>query len=281
MMLRTMVEPQHPDLSIARQCQLLGLSRASYYYEPATESAANMELMRLIDGLYTKRPFLGSRKMVQELWREHKVRVNRKRIQRLMRLMGIRSILPQPGTSKPAPQHKVYPYLLRELKMQRSNQVWSTDITYIPLDGGWLYMMAVKDWFSRFILSWELSNTMDVGFCLVGLESALQRATPEIFNSDQGAQFTSPVFTGRLEQEGVRISMDGKGRCLDNVWIERFWRSLKYEEIYPRQYQDGKQAWEGINNYVEYFNNHRPHQALGYATPAEVYFNNLAAQVAT
>lgn len=281
MMRRAMVEPEHPQLSIVRQCELLGLSRATFYYEPATESDFNLELMRLIDGLYTKRPFLGSRKMVEELWRFHEVKVNRKRVQRLMRLMGIQSVLPRPGTSKRAPEHKVYPYLLRNLAMERPNQVWSTDITYIPVVGGWVYMMAIKDWFSRYILSWELSNSMDVHFCLVALQRALAKVAPEIFNSDQGAQFTSPQFTSVLEQAGVRISMDGKGRCLDNVWIERFWRSLKYEEVYLNEYTSVLDAWRGIHNYVQYFNNDRPHQALGYNTPAEVYFNNLATSVAT
>lgn len=270
---RALVEPEHA-LSITRQCELLGLPRSSYSYQPARESEENLRLMRQIDELYLERPFLGSRQMVEALARTYQVQVNRKRVQRLMRVMGLRSVLPQPGSSAPGPEHKVYPYLLREMKLERVDQVWSPDITYIPVQGGWFYMVAIKDWYSRKILSWELSNSMEVQFCLEALERALEGARPEVFNSDQGAQFTSPRFTQRLEQEGVKISMNGKGRCLDNVWIERFWRSLKYEEVYLKEYLDGVEAWRGIHNYVEYFNSQRAHQGLGGATPAEVYHAN-------
>lgn len=271
---RAMIEPDHATLSISRQCELLGLSRSSYYYKPATETAENLRYMRLIDELYTQGPFLGSRQMIHALKREHDVHVNRKRVQRLMRLMEIASILPQPGTSKPAPEHRIYPYLLRNVAIERVNQVWSTDITYIPVVGGWMYLVAIKDWYSRFILSWELSNSMEVSFCQSALERALYGAQPEVFNSDQGAQFTSLRFTELLSAREIRISMDGRGRYLDNIWVERFWRTLKYEEVYLKEYATPLEAWQGLDAYIEYFNHHRAHSSLNHATPAEVYFGH-------
>lgn len=262
-------------MSISRQCELLGLPRSTYDYQPATsEKQANLELMKCIDILYTKRPFLGSRKMAQELLAEFGLRVNRKRVQRLMRLMGIASVLPQPGTSRPAPEHKIYPYLLRNMAIERVDQVWSSDITYIPMSAGWMYLVAVLDWHSRFVLSWELSNTMEATFCVDTLERALKRSRPEVFNTDQGAQFTSPRFTEVLEREGVKVSMDGKGRCLDNVWIERLWRSVKYEEVYLNEYTDALFAWRRLADYFAYYNWKRPHQSLDYRTPAQLYFGN-------
>ena len=250
MMARALIEPENEKLSIQRQCELLGLPRSTYYHSPATESAENLKLMRLIDELYTARPFLGSRKMVAELAMHHGVSVNRKRIQRLMRLMGIASVLPRPGTSRPHPEHVIYPYLLRNLPIERPDHVWSADITYIPVINGWMYLVAVIDWYSRFVLAWELSNTMEITFCLDTLQAALAYGPPQIFNSDQGAQFTSEKFTGILKDRGIKISMDGKGRCLDNVWIERLWRSVKYEGVYLTS---TKQRWKHGSNWRSIF----------------------------
>jgi len=216
---------------MARQCELIGISRTSLYYESAGESDLNLKLMRLIDEEFTRRPFYGSRRINAWLGREMGHSVNRKRTQRLMRKMGLEAIHPKPRTSVPQSNHEKYPYLLKGLKIERPNQVWSTDITYIRMPRGFLYLVAVIDWFSRYVLSWRLSNTMDTGFCLKALDDALGQGTPQIFNTDQGSQFTSIDFTGRLKQEGVRISMDGVGRALDNIFIERLWRSLKYEEV--------------------------------------------------
>ena len=274
MMARALIEPENEKLSIQRQCELLGLPRSTYYHSPATESAENLKLMRLIDELYTARPFLGSRKMVAELAMHHGVSVNRKRIQRLMRLMGIASVLPRPGTSKPHPEHVIYPYLLRNVPIERPDHVWSADITYIPVINGWMYLVAVIDWYSRFVLAWELSNTMEITFCLDTLQAALAYGPPQIFNSDQGAQFTSEKFTGILKDRGIKISMDGKGRCLDNVWIERLWRSVKYEGVYLNEYETAVEAWQQLAKYFRYYNFERPHQALDYATPASAYFGD-------
>ena len=274
MALRAMIEPGHEGLSIQRQYELLELPRSTYYHSPATESAENLWLMRLIDEQYTARPFLGSRKMVAELELHHGVVVNRKRVQRLMRLMGITSILPRPGTSKPRPEHVIYPYLLRNVPIERPNHVWSADITYIPVVNGWMYLVAIIDWYSRFVLSWELSNTMEISFCLDALHRALAQAAPDIFNTDQGAQFTSEKFTSILKCHEIQISMDGKGRCLDNVWIERLWRSVKYEEVYLNEYVGAVEAWLRLDRYFRYYNFERPHQALGYTTPANAYFGD-------
>jgi putative transposase len=270
---RGCIEADHPSLSIARQCELIGLSRASYYRGEADagENAENLELMRLIDEEYTRHPFYGSRKMVLWLGRQgHEV--NRKRIRRLMRRMGLQSVAPKPNTSRPAPQHKVYPYLLGGLEITRPNQVWCTDITYIRLARGFVYLTAVMDWHSRYVLSWEVSVTLDDGFCVSALESALRRhGRPEIFNSDQGSQFTGTAFTGVLKDAGVAISMDGKGRAMDNIMVERLWRSVKYEEIYLQDYHSVAELIAALKVYFAFYNHERPHQSHGGATPAEVY----------
>lgn len=241
------------------------MPRSTYYYEAQAESAENLRLMRRLDELYLKRPFFGSRKMAVELG------VNRKRVQRLMRLMGIEAHYPKPNLSRPAPGHQLYPYLLRGVTIERANHVWSTDITYIPMQGGFLYLVAVMDWFSRFVLSWELSNTLDASFCSTALETALRLGQPEIWNSDQGSQFTSTEFLAPLQQRGVAISMDGRGRALDNVFIERLWRSLKYELIYPGDFAGGAELFAALESYFRFYNFQRPHQALAYKTPAELF----------
>jgi len=254
-----------------RQCDLVGLNRSTLYYAPAEVSAEEIRLMKTIDQLFTKWPFYGSRKIAIELRRlGHKV--NRKRVQRLMRVMGLQALVPGPHTSTPHPEHKVYPYLLRRLDITRPNQVWAADITYVPLDSGWGYLIAIIDWHSRAVLAWRLSNTMTVDFCTATLEDALRHhGKPEIFNSDQGAQFTSPEFTGVLERQGVTISMDGKGRATDNIFVERLWRSLKYEDVYLRNYATLAEAHAGIANWMRFYNERRPHQALGNHTPMGVY----------
>jgi putative transposase len=267
---RAAVEAEHPEISVARQCELLGLSRSSYYYRPVEPSAEELTLLRRLDEQYTQTPFYGVRKMTAVL-RQEGYAVNPKRVRRLLRTLGLWALVPQPGTSRPAPEHRVYPYLLRGVAIERVNQVWSTDITYIRLRSGFAYLAAVLDWHSRYVLSWALSNSLEVGFCLQVLEAALLRGRPEIFNSDQGAQFTSPAFVGRLLAAGVRISMDGRGRALDNVFVERLWRSVKYEEVYPHDYEGMKEAQRGLGRYFPFYNEERPHQALGYRTPVAVY----------
>jgi putative transposase len=244
------------------------------YYEPVSDSAEDLELMRRIDEQYTRTPFYGSRKMTFELNKPGgKVKVNRKRVQRLMRRMGLEAIYPKPRLSNPAPGHQIYPYLLRGVKIERPNQVWSTDITYIRLRGGFIYLVAVIDWYSRYVLSWEVSVTMDTSFCVSALGGALKDATtPEIFNSDQGAQFTSDEFTNRLKDRGIKISMDGRGRALDNVFVERLWRSVKWEEVYLKDYSDVADAIRNLSRYFHLYNHERPHQSLNYQTPAAVYF---------
>ena len=265
------MEPDDPEVSIRRQCRLLGLNRSTRYYVPAKVSAEETALMKAIDRIFTKWPFYGSRRISFEL-RKLGHKVNRKRVQRLMRTLGLQALVPGPHTSKPHPEHKVYPYLLRRLDIDRPNQVWAADITYIPLESGWGYLMAIIDWHSRAVLAWRLSNTMTVDFCVDTLNEALGRyGRPEIFNSDQGAQFTSPEFTGVLQCAGVAISMDGKGRATDNVFVERLWRSLKYEDVYIRDYATLAQAQEGIANWIRFYNETRPHQALGNRTPMDVY----------
>jgi len=264
------VEPDHPAIPVARQCELLDLCRASYYYRPVAASAEELTLLRRLDEQYTRTPFYGVRRMTVVL-RQEGYAVNPKRVRRLLRRLGLWALVPQPGTSRPAPGHRVYPYLLRGVAIERVNQVWSTDITYIRLRGGFAYLAAVLDWHSRYVLSWALSNSLEVGFCLAVLEAALARGRPETFNSDQGAQFTSPAFTGRLLAAGVRISMDGRGRALDNVFVERLWRSVKYEEVYLHDYEGMREAQRGLGQYFRFYNEERPHQALGYRRPAAVY----------
>ena len=265
------MEPSNPDISILRQCELLGLPRSSYYYQPRGESPLNLKLMRLLDEQYTRTPFYGSPKMT--IWlKEQGCEINHKRVERLMQQMGLKAIYPKPNTSKPHPENKIYPYLLRGVKIDHVDQVWSADITYIRMRAGFLYLTAVIDWFSRYVLSWQLSNTLESSFCVEALEMALQAKQPEIFNTDQGTQFTSEDFTGILKAREIAISMDGRGRCLDNIFVERLWRTVKYEEVYLHDYQTPTEAYLGLKKYLEFYNTQRYHQALGYKTPYEVYF---------
>jgi len=269
---RAAVDCQHPLLSVVRQCKLLDISRSGLYYQPVEVSEEELTLMKLIDRQYLATPFYGARKIAAWLKSQgHKI--NRKRVRRLMQVMGIKAIYRRPRTSKPAPGNKIYPYLLSGMEIIRPNQVWAADITYIPMARGFLYLVAIIDWYSRYVLSWRLSNTMDAGFCAEALEEALRKGKPEIFNTDQGAQFTGEAFTGLLEQHGVRISMDGKGSYNDNLFIERLWRTVKYEEVYLKAYQDGRDARIGLGSYFRFYNTERPHQALGYKTPAEVFIS--------
>lgn len=246
------------------------MPRSSYYYEPALESQEDLLLMRLLDEQYTRTPFYGVRRM--RVWLESQGHsVNHKRIGRLMRLMGLRALCPGPALSKPHPEHRIYPYLLRNVPITRVNHVWSTDITYIRLLHGFIYLVAIIDWFSRYVLSWEVSLSLDTSFCLSALEWALEKGRPEIFNTDQGAQFTSSDFTSRLEAGDIRVSMDGKGRALDNVFVERLWRSVKYEEVYLKDYRSVDEAVDSLSRYFDFYNRERPHQALGYRTPESVW----------
>jgi putative transposase len=267
---RSLVEAGHPQLSLCRQCELLGLARSSFYYEPARETTENLALMRLIDEQYTRCPFYGSRRWTAWLQGQGHA-VNRKRVRRLMRLMGLEAIYPKPRLSAGDRQHKVYPYLLRDVPIVRPDQVWSADITYVPLMQGFMYLAAIIDWYSRYVIAWRLSNTLDGSFCLDMLEEALSTGRPEVFNTDQGVQFTARAWTGRLESAGVAVSMDGKGRCLDNVFVERLWRSVKYEDVYPKGYEGVPALHGGLQVYFPFYNEERPHQSLDYRTPAEVY----------
>lgn len=264
------MDKDHPDISVRRQCDLLGVNRSSLYYQPAGESEENLRLMRLMDEQYTRAPFYGSRRMMEWL-RTEGFQVNRKRVSRLMALMGIEAVYPKPKLSQPGEGHRIYPYLLEGLKVERVDQVWSTDITYIRMAQGFAYLVAIMDWHSRFVLSWALSVSMELDFCLEALERALRRGRPEIFNSDQGSQFTSEKFTSRLSARQIAISMDGRGRCLDNIFIERLWRSLKYEEVYLKDYALITEACVGIERWFRFYNHERLHQSLAYKTPAAVY----------
>jgi putative transposase len=274
-----MIEPAHPVLCVTRQCALLGLPRASYYHRPRPEPAANLALMRVIDETYLAYPFFGSRQMTRWLRRQgHEV--NRKRVQRLMRQMGLEAIYRKPNLSRAQPGHRLYPYLLRDLPVTRPNRVWASDITYVPVQGGYAYLCAVLDWHSRCVLAWELSNTLDASFCVRAVQRALAtHGTPEIFNSDQGCQFTSTEFTGLLLARGVKLSMDGKGRCLDNVFVERLWRTVKYEEVYLKSYVSLVDAHAQLDRFFRFYNERRPHSSLDDATPAEVYKATLPAAV--
>jgi len=266
-----LIESGHPRLSIVRQCELLAVNRSSYYYRPTGETEMNLELMRLIDKQHLETPWYGARQMARHLRRQGH-RVNRKRIGRLMRLMGLSVIYQKPDTSKPHPQHKIYPYLLRGMTITKPNQVWCADICYIPMRRGFMYLVAIMDWASRKVLSWRLSNTMDTDFCVAALEDALARyGKPEIFNTDQGSQFTSDDFTSVLKDAGIRISMDGKGCWLDNVMIERLWRSLKYECIYLHAFETGSEVRQGLKQWIDFYNMHRPHSSLDDKTPDEAY----------
>jgi putative transposase len=269
-----MVDRQHASLSVVLQCQLLDISRSGLYYQPVEISQEDLTIMKMIDRQYLATPFYGARRMAVCL-KSQGYGVNRKRVRRLMCIMGLKAIYRRPRTSAPAPGHKVYPYLLSGMEITRPNQVWAADITYIPMARGFLYLVAIIDWYSRYVISWRLSNTMDADFCVESLEEALQKGRPDIFNTDQGAQFTSEAFTGLLNHHGVRISMDGKGSYRDNLFIERLWRTVKYEEVYLKAYQDGRDARAGIGAYFRFYNTERPHQSLGYRTPAEVFNSTL------
>ena len=268
---KAMMRRDHPALSLSRQCKVLSISRSSFYYAPKGESPENLALMRRIDELFLKYPFYGSRQMVRQLRRDG-VCVGRHRVRRLMRLMGLEAIYQAPRTSTPHPTHRIYPYLLKGIEIDRPNQVWCADITYIPVQRGFLYLVAIMDWATRHVLSWRLSNTMDARFCIDALNAALaDYGNPEISNTDQGSQFTGFDFTGVLKNAGVRISMDGRGRCMDNIFIERLWRSLKYEAVYLHELTDGFTAERVIGEWIDFYNTERPHSSLGGQTPAEAY----------
>jgi putative transposase len=269
-MRRHQIEPAHARISVVRQCELLDLSRSSLYYEPCPEDPYNLELMALMDRQYLKTPFYGVLRMHAWL-RSLSHGVNVKRVRRLMRTMGLEAIYPKRRLSIKDHDHKIYPYLLQGVTAERPDQVWATDITYIPLARGYAYLVAILDWFSRYVLSWELSPTLEVDFCLEALERAIKRTVPYIFNSDQGSQFTSKAFISRLEAVGAKISMDGRGRVFDNIFIERLWRSVKYEEVYLNGYDHLQAARDGLSRYFRFYNNERLHQSLGYRTPARVY----------
>ena len=267
---REMVDREHPSLSLVRQCALLGVSRSSIYYRARGASEEDLYLMGEIDRQYQETPFYGSRRM--KAWLERSgIRVSRKRVQRLMRAMGLRAIYRRPSTSRRSPQHPVCPYLLRNARITRPNQVWAADITYLPMARGFLYLVAVMDWHSRYVVSWRLSNTLEIGFCAEALEEALGKGRQEVFNTDRGSQFTSLEFTQVIQDRGVRISMDGKGRYQDNIFVERLWRTVKYEEVYLNAYASVLEAQRGLEDYFRFYNGLRPHQALGYRTPAEVF----------
>lgn len=265
-----LIEPSHPDLSVSRQCELLGLPRSSFYYPPVPPDPYDDLLMRLLDEQYTRTPFYGVDRMT--VWLQQQGHpVGRDRVRRLLRKMELMAVYPKPRTSLPNSDHRVYPYLLRGVSIDRPDQVWATDITYIRMRRGFVYLAAIMDWFSRFVVSWRLSITLEVEFCVEVLEEALAGTRPEIFNSDQGAQFTSPRFTQRLESAAVRISMDGRGRFLDNIFVERLWRSVKYEEVYLNDYENVWEAENRIGSYFSFYNRERPHQSLGYRTPEQLY----------
>jgi putative transposase len=275
-----LIEKEHTQLSISDQCQYLSLPRASYYYRPCGENELNIELMHRLDELYTTYPFFGYRKMTNWLKNKEGYTVNYKRIARLMEVMGLTAIYPKKHLSEPHPGHIIYPYLLRNVAIGHPYQVWSADITYIRLVGGFVYLVAVIDWFSRYILAWELSNSLDTYFCLKALKKALEQGNPFIFNTDQGCQFTSLDFTRELLNHQIRISMDGKGRALDNIFVERLWRSVKYENVYIKGYATISEAYQGLSDYFDFYNNDRPHQSLDYRTPAQVHFETPSIQQA-
>ena len=273
---RAKVERAGAGVSVRRQCALLNVARSGVYRPRPEPDAQDLALMRRIDEIYLEKPFFGSRRMTFDLNEEGRG-VNRKRVQRLMRLMGLEALVPRPGTSKAAPGNKIYPYLLRGVPISEPNHVWASDISYIPMANGFLYLVAVIDWASRAVLAWRLSNTMDSAFCVEALEEALQNhGKPRIFNTDQGAQFTSAAFTGKLEAAGIAISMDGRGRFMDNIFIERLWRSIKYEEVHLKAYADGREARAGIGYWIEFYNHRRPHQAMDNQRPMAVWREGVA-----
>lgn len=264
------MEPEHPLISVRRQCQVLGLSRSGLYYQPTEESPENLTFMRLLDEQYTRTPFYGVLRMTAWL-KQQGYEVNAKRVRRLVRCMGLEAIYPKPNMSRAAPEHRIYPYLLNDVAIERVDHVWSADITYIRLRQGFVYLVAIIEWYSRYVLAWEVSVSLDSSFCLSALERALQVTQPEIFNTDQGTQFTSQAFTGRLLADGIHISMDGRGRAFDNIFVERLWRSVKYEEVYLKDYRDVQESITGLGSYFEFYNHERLHQSLDYQTPAGVY----------
>jgi putative transposase len=268
---RALVEPDNRQISLRRQCELLGLNRSTLYYTPVGASEFNLGLMRLIDEQYTRTPFYGWLRMTAYLCRQG-LQVNHKRVQRLMRVMGLEAIYPKPKTTQVDGRAKIYPYLLRDLAITHPNQVWSTDVTYIRMAHGFMYLVAIIDWFSRYVLTWQLSNTLDGRFCLDAWRNALRQGQPAIFNTDQGVQFTAHEFTNTLEAAGIRVSMDGRGRALDNIFVDRLWRSVKYEAVYLRDYQTVRELDAGLGHYFRFYNQERPHQSLAYRTPAEVHF---------
>jgi putative transposase len=268
---RLLIEPSTPQISIVRQCELIGLNKSSYYYVPSPESAENLQIMRLLDEQYLKTPFYGVRRMHDFIGKQGLL-VNIKRIRRLLRLMGIEAIYPKPNRPQLQSGHRIYPYLLRGLTIDRINQVWSSDITYIPMKTGFLYLVAIIDWFSRYVLSWKISNSLDVDFCLDALNEALESGRPEIFNTDQGSQFTSVSHTELLSSRQIKISMDSQGRALDNRFIERLWWSLKYEYVYLHAPETGQELYHGLVQYFKFYNNERPHQALNYQPPISVHY---------
>jgi putative transposase len=273
-----LIDPKS-ELSVRRQCELLGVGRSGLYYEPEATSTDELALMRRIDELHLKHPFYGSRNIAHTLSTEGTA-VNRKCVQRLMRVMDLQSLAPKPSTSRPAPEHKKYPYLLRNLKICLPNQVWATDITYIPLALGFAYLVAIMDWYTRRVLAWRLSSTLETAFCIEALQEALRGfPQPDIFNTDQGAQFTDDAFTRVLLGRGIKVSMDGKGRCIDNIFVERLWRSVKYEEVYLHAYDSPREARAGIGRYMKFYNFERPHQSLGYQTP-DAFYRGLTSKAA-
>lgn len=272
-----MIEKEHPNISISRQADLSGVSRSSVYYEPAQASEKDKQIMDLIDIIFTESPFYGSRRIMAELKYTYKIDIGRDHTRTLMGIMGIEAIYPKKkqNTSNSDQNRQAYPYLLKGLEIIRPNQVWSIDITYIRLADGFCYLVAIIDWHSRYVISWKLSNTLEIGFCLDALDEALEKSIPEIFNSDQGCHFTSPIFTGRLLDKNVLISMDGRGRCLDNIFVERLWRAVKYENIFINSYNSVSEVRSGLNDYFCFYNNKRRHQSLDYRVPAEIYFKQL------
>lgn len=271
---KSLIEPSHAELSISRQCELVGLSRSSFYYHPCPESAENLALMRIIDELHLEDPTKGARLLQQDLLEQGHL-INLKRVRRLMQIMDLQAIYPRPNLSKKDKEHEKYPYLLRNMSIERINQVWASDITYIPMQKGFLYLVAIIDWYSRFILSWRLSNTLSEDFCFECLQEAFGKwGKPEIFNTDQGSQFTSKNWINALKDKQIRISMDGKGRALDNIIIERFWRTLKYRYIYLHTFEDGWQLEKGLQGFIQKYNYQNKHQTLGYLPPAQVYLEN-------
>ena len=269
--LRSLVEPENKIISISRQCSWINLLRSSWYYHPDNNRDEELRIMNQIDRIYTRYPFYGVPRMTAELRRQGEI-INHKRVERLMHLMGIEALMPRRNLSRRNKDHVVYPYLLKDVQVTGTNQVWSSDITYIPIHISFMYLVAIIDWFSRYILSWEISNTLDVHFCLSALDKALRRGKPEIFNTDQGSQFTSKDFSEAVLNNQIKLSMDSKGRALDNIFIERFWKSLKYEDIYLNDYQSVPELIAGIKNYFSFYNNDRVHQSLNYKTPSQIYF---------